>query len=346
MDIAYDYSGVYNSLSDDAIRRLDEMGINAADANLLSHLSFEDVMGQLANMAGESFNNPLKGLVTVIAVLILCAMLSAYRSSLSDDIGATVNTAASLCISCALAAPAISYIGGAGGIISHSAKMFLAYVPVVAVMLAASGKGISGAGYHASMIAAGQGVSRVCADLILPFMNVFLGVSITSGISNEVRLNSFLSLISKTVKWLLAFVMTVFTAVLSMRQIAAGAVDSVASRTAKFALSSFVPVVGGALGEAYKSVQSSITLLKSGLGIFVIIAIAVTFLPTVLQGLGWSFCIFIGKAVAEALGIDGCAKLLEAIGTVFSTMIAVLLCVMSVFIIATAAAFTIGGEGS
>ena len=104
--------------------------------------------------------------------------------------------------------------------------------------------------------------------------------------------------------------------------------------------------LGGALGEAYKSVQSSITLLKSGLGIFVIIAIAVTFLPTVLQGLGWSFCIFIGKAVAEALGIDGCAKLLEAIGTVFSTMIAVLLCVMSVFIIATAAAFTIGGEGS
>ena len=177
-------------------------------------------------------------------------------------------------------------------------------------------------------------------------MNVFLGVSITSGISGETRLNGFLALISKVTKWLLTFVMTVFTAVLAMRQTAAGAVDSVASRTARFALSSFIPVVGNALSEAFKSVQGSITLLKSGLGIFVIIAIAVTFLPSVMQGLGWSLCIFIGKAVAEALGVDGCAKLLEAIGTVFSTLIAILLCVMSVFIISTAAAFTIGGGGS
>jgi stage III sporulation protein AE len=193
------------------------------------------------------------------------------------------------------------------------------------------------------MIAAGQGVSRVCADLILPFMNVFLGVSITSGISNEVRLNSFLSLISKTVKWLLAFVMTVFTAVLSMRQIAAGAVDSVASRTAKFALSSFVPMVGSALAEAYRSVQGSVSVLKSGLGIFVIAALAVTFLPLILRAFLWLVCLSIGKTFAVMLGISQCAGLLEAIGAVFSAIIAVLFCVMTVFIISAAAAFTIGG---
>ena len=346
MDIAYDYSGVYNSLSDEAASRMERLGVSSADANALTNLSFEGIMGQLAAMARDSLNSPLKGLVTVTAVLILCAMLSAFKSSLSDDISSTVHTVASLCISCAVAIPAIGFISGAGGVISCSANLFLAYIPVVAVMMATSGKGVSAVSYHTSMVAAGQGVARVCSDIILPFMNVFLGVSITAGISPETRLNGFLALISKVTKWLLAFVMTVFTAVLAMRQTASGAVDSVASRTARFALSSFIPVVGGALSEAFRSVQGSITLLKSGLGIFVIIAIAVTLLPTVLQGLGWSLCIFIGKAVAEALGVDGCAKLLEAIGTVFSTLIAVLLCVMSVFIIATAAAFTIGGDSA
>ena len=238
----------------------------------------------------------------------------------------------------------MSFIQTAGGVISNSANLFLAYIPIVTVMMAASGKGVSAASYQASMIAAGQGAARVCSDIILPLMNIFLGLSITSGISPETRLSGFTVTVSKLSKWLQAFVMTVFTAVLSVRQFASNALDTVAVRTAKFALSSFVPVVGGALSEAYKTVQGSLTVLKSGLGIFVILGIAFTFLPVVIQGLGWAFCLFIGKSAAEVMGVDGCAKLLEALGAVFSTLISVLLCVMSVFIISTAVAFTIGGD--
>ena len=42
---------------------------------------------------------------------------------------------------------------------------------------------------------------------------------------------------------------------------------------------SFVPVVGGALGEAYTSVAASISLLKSTVGIYAIIALALTCIP-------------------------------------------------------------------
>lgn len=346
MSVAYDYSGVYNSLSDDVVRVLDALGINSAAADSLSKLSFEGVMGQLMKMTGESFSHPMKGLVTIIAVLILCAMLSAYKSSLSGDISETVQTAASLCLSCAAAAPAVSFISSAGNVIAHCANLFLAYIPLASVMMAASGKAFGSVTYKGGMIAAGQGVARISSDVIVPLMNIFLGVAVTSGITPGARLKGFLSLITKITKWLLAFVMTVFTAVLSMRQAASGALDSLASRTARFALSSFVPMVGGALSEAYKSVQGSLHVLKSGLGIFVILALAVTFLPIVLQGIGWSLCILVGKSFAEVMGIDGCAALLDALGMVFSTLIAVLLCVMAVFIISTAAAFTIGGDGA
>ena len=53
-----------------------------------------------------------------------------------------------------------------------------------------------------------------------------------------------------------------------------------------------------------------------------------------------------GKTLAEVMGLEGCAALLEALRMVFSTLIAVLLCVMAVFIISTAVAFTIGGDGA
>ena len=330
MALAYDFSGVYQNLSDEASRALSELGVTSADADALSALSFENVMAALSKMAGSGMTAPLKGLITMTAVLLLCSMLTAYQNSLTES-GETVQTVAVLCLSGAVAVPAVGFIGTAGDVIAQCANLFLAYIPIMAVMLAASGKAVSSASYQALTVAAGQGVMRVSSDMILPLLHIFLGIAVSSGIAPQVGLGGFLSLITKLTKWLLGFVMAIFTAVLSLRQAASGALDSLGSKAARFALSSFVPVVGSALSEAYKTVQGSLHVLRSGLGIFVILALAFTFLPVLLQGLGWSLCLFVGKALAEALGVSHCAKLLEALGTVFST-------------IAAAAAFAIGGE--
>ncbi len=343
MALAYDFSGVYQNLSDEASRALSELGVMSADADALSALSFENVMAALSKMAGSGMTAPLKGLITMTAVLLLCSMLTAYQNSLTES-GETVQTVAVLCLSGAVAVPAVGFIGTAGDVIAQCANLFLAYIPIMAVMLAASGKAVSSASYQALTVAAGQGVMRVSSDMILPLLHIFLGIAVSSGIAPQVGLGGFLSLITKLTKWLLGFVMAIFTAVLSLRQAASGALDSLGSKAARFALSSFVPVVGSALSEAYKTVQGSLHVLRSGLGIFVILALAFTFLPVLLQGLGWSLCLFVGKALAEALGVSHCAKLLEALGTVFSTLTAVLLCVPAVLLIAAAAAFAIGGE--
>ena len=343
MALAYDFSGVYQNLSDEASRALSELGVTSADADALSALSFENVMAALSKMAGSGMTAPLKGLITMTAVLLLCSMLTAYQNSLTES-GETVQTVAVLCLSGAVAVPAVGFIGTAGDVIAQCANLFLAYIPIMAVMLAASGKAVSAASYQALTVAAGQGVMRVSSDMILPLLHIFLGIAVSSGIAPQVGLGGFLSLITKLTKWLLGFVMAIFTAVLSLRHAASGALDSLGSKAARFALSSFVPVVGSALSEAYKTVQGSLHVLRSGLGIFVILALAFTFLPVLLQGLGWSLCLFVGKALAEALGVSHCAKLLEALGTVFSTLTAVLLCVPAVLLIAAAAAFAIGGE--
>ena len=342
MALVYDYSGVYNSLSQEASQALQALGIPSADLKALSELSFEKVLTALTSAAGESFSAPMKGFLTVLAVLLLCAMLSAYHSSLTGDVAQTAQTAAALCLSCAVAAPATAFIASANGVIAQSANLFHAYIPVAAVMMAASGKAVSALSYQAATVAACQGVARVSSSVILPLMNMFLGVAITAGIAPEARLQGFLSLITRAAKWVLGFMTAVFTAVLSLRRTASSALDTVSGRAARFALSSCIPMVGGALSEAYKSVQGGLQALKSGLGVFVILALALTFLPLLLRGIGWAVCLFLGKAVAEALGIGGCAQVLDALGTVFSTLIAVICCMLTVFIIAAATALTVG----
>lgn len=138
----------------------------------------------------------------------------------------------------------------------------LAFVPVMVMIMSSTGHAVSGASYYAMMIGAGEGVGQLSSKVIVPFLNMFLGVSVTASVCSESKLTGITSIISKAVKWVLGFVMTVFTAVLSFKQMITTSVDDVSTRAVRFTLNSFIPIVGSALSDAYKTVQGSVNLLN------------------------------------------------------------------------------------
>lgn len=344
--LTFDLSELYNSLSDEVRQSLTNIGLTAADGNQISALSFGSVINEVKSLAADNMSSPLKGLLNITALLLLCSILSAYKNTLSSDVSTVLNITSTLCVTCAVAMPAISVINATSGVISASSNVMLAYIPVMAVAMASSGHPISGASYYSVMIAAGEGVGQLSSRIIVPFLNMFLGLSITSSVSPDINLSGFTAIISKLIKWLLGFAMTIFTALLSFRQLITTSLDNVSTRAVRFTLNSFIPIVGSALSDAYKTVESSIGLLKSGVGIFVIISVAFVFLPVILQCLMWILTLWIGKSTAEVLSLTGVTKLLDSITAVFSTLLAILLCIMSVYIISTALVLMIGGGGS
>lgn len=344
--LIFDLSELYDSLSDEVKQSLANIGLTAADGNQISALSFDSVINEVKSLAADNMSSPLKGLLNITALLLLCSILSAYKNTLSSDVSTVLNITSTLCVTCAVAMPAISVINATSGVISASSNVMLAYIPVMAVAMASSGHPISGASYYSVMIAAGEGVGQLSSRIIVPFLNMFLGLSITSSVSPDINLSEFTAIISKLIKWLLGFAMTIFTALLSFRQLITTSLDNVSTRAVRFTLNSFIPIVGSALSDAYKTVESSIGLLKSGVGIFVIISVAFVFLPVILQCLMWILTLWIGKSTAEVLSLTGVTKLLDSITAVFSTLLAILLCIMSVYIISTALVLMIGGGGS
>ena len=326
-EMIYDMSNVFDSLSDDIKQSLQNMGVDLGDFSKLASLSFENVMGEILSLALGNISSPLKGLVNITALLLLCSVISAYNGSLSCDISNSLNITATLCITCAAVVPVVGVIASTGSVICTASNIMLAYVPVMAVIMASSGSVAGSASYYAVMIGAGEGVSQLSSKIIVPLLNMFLGLSITSSVSPSVNLSGFMSMISKSVKWLLGFAMTIFTAVLTFRQLISVSVDNVSTRAVRFT-------------------QGSIGLLKSGIGIIVILSVTIVFMPVILQGVMWMFTLWIGKSTAEVLNLNGPAKLLENISSVFSTLIAVLLCIMSIYILSTAAVIMLGGGSS
>lgn len=341
----YNLSGIYNSLSDEVKQSLVNIGAVSADPNTLSEISFNSIVSEILNLAGENVSSPLKGLISITALLLLSSILSAYKSTLNSDISEALNITTTLCITCAVAVPAISVINKTASVISTASNIMIAYIPIMVVIMATSGHAVSGASYYSMMLAAGEGVGQLSSKVIVPLLNMFLGLSITSSVSPDINLSGFINMFSKAIKWILGFGMTIFTAVLALKQLITSSLDDVSTRAVRFTLNSFIPIVGSALSDAYKTVLGSVGLLKSGVGVFVILSVAVVFLPVILQSIMWILTLWLGKSTAEVLGLPQPAKLLEAINVVFSTMLAILLCIMSIYIISTAIVL-IAGKGT
>ena len=167
-EMIYDMSNVFDSLSDDIKQSLQNMGVDLGDFSKLANLSFENVMGEILSLALGNISSPLKGLVNITALLLLCSVISAYNGSLSCDISNSLNITATLCITCAAVVPAVGVIASTGSVICTASNIMLAYVPVMAVIMASSGSVAGSASYYAVMIGAGEGVSQLSSKINVP----------------------------------------------------------------------------------------------------------------------------------------------------------------------------------
>lgn len=323
---------------------LENIGADTADVYKLSNLSFFDFVKEILSVFAGQAKAPLKTIGTVLAIMLLYAVFDSYKDSLKiSPTQQVLDSVVTLCITCAIVIPITSVIAYATSAIKSAGTFILSYIPIMAVVLIASGRQLAGSSYYASMIIAGEGVVQISSNVITPVINGFLGISVTSAVTPNINLKGVTQLLNKLIKWSLAFIMTIFSGFLTFKSIIATAVDNVSVRAVRFTLSSFIPIVGSALSEAYKTVQSSVNMLKSGIGVLVIIAVGFIFLPVISQCLIWMISLNISKSVGEVLNLTLPCTLIGNVMSVISTLFAVITCIMSVFIISTAVILMAGG---
>lgn len=340
-------SELYNELPDEARDILENFGVSLKGDNLLRDVSFQGIMSEILKVAAKQSVGVFTSFGLITAVLLLYSLTEGFCQSLTrDTMKEVLSVISALCIACALVVPVTNVIDTAASAIVTATDFMLAFIPIMVAVLISCGKTLSGSGYYSLMVFAAQGIAQLSSKFITPMLNVFLGVSICSSLVPQVHLDGITDLFSKTIKWLLSFSFTVFSAFLTFKTLISTAVDSVSTRAVRFTMSSFIPVVGAALSEAYKTVQGSVNILKHGIGIFVIFAVVAVFLPVVLRLTIWNFSVSLCKSLSMMLSLSVPTKMLCCVSTVLSVLLAVLLCIMALFVISTALIITAGGYSS
>lgn len=345
----YETSGaqkLFGELPKEVQKSFESIGVNGADFNKIMDIKPESVLENVIDTAKKKLPGPLKAVSMILAVILLNAIFTAIKISIGEkSMSAVLGVVTTLCICMMLVAPVVDFIGRAATLIKGASTFLLCYIPVMVGIMVAAGQAFSAVAFSSMMVTLGDVIAQLSSNFLVPLLNIFLTISVVCAISPRFSFAGLCDLFSKVIKLVLGFVMTVFSGILTTKSLIGATVDSVSSKTTKFVLSSFVPIVGGALGDAFLTVQGCVKILKSGVGAFFIIAIGFIFLPVVVECIIWVLVTNICAVAGDVFELSNVSKLLKNIGKVVSALMAVILCIMTILIISTVVVLNVGGGG-
>jgi stage III sporulation protein AE len=287
------------------------------------------VHGLLSYFLREVFDNA-ELLGGILLLSVLAAMLESLQSAFERQ---TVSEVAYAMIFLVLLVMAIGSFTEAVGYARHAIQsmndFMLATVPLVVALLAASGALASAAFFQPVLLFSVHLISNVVFLVVFPLIFFAAVLDIVSALSPRYKLTRLAGLLRTVGVAALGLALSAFIGVTSVQGLGKGIADGVALRTAKFTVSTFVPVIGKAVADAAETVASASLLVKNAVGIAGLVVIACIALFPALKILALSFIYNGSSALMQPLGDTPMVACLGALGKslilVFASVAAVAL---------------------
>ena len=188
-------------------------------------------------------------------------------------------------------------------------------------------------------------IGNFITTVLIPFVLFSTALNIVSKVSERIQVDKLSKFFNSTVVWILGIVLTLFIGVVSVEGSLSSTVDGITAKTAKAAVSNFIPVVGKILGDAVDTVIGCSNILKNAVGIIgVIIIVGICILPiiklAVLMGL-----YYLAGAICQPIADSKIVKLLEEMGNTFKLLLAIMCSISVMLIVGTTLVIKITNSG-
>lgn len=320
-------------LSDETKNYLKKIGCGDIDFENMLDMSPKVMFELVFDIVRGEIKEPLKALMKATGIVLLVSTCSGFFPD--DEKGKTVLNLICGCVTViGVFVPAMKSIGAAVSAIGVCADFEKALIPVLAGILTANGKPSLALTYQGAAFAAAEFISSFAGETAMPLIGISASLGMVGAMIPTMRLSAISEMIRKAATTALGCTAGLFTGFLSLKSVLASSADGLVVKGVRTA-SSFIPVVGNALGEAYTSVFASMSLLKSTVGIYAIIALFVTGIPVVINLALWVLAMRIACSISDLLDCRVCSEILRNIAFVFSMTNAILILCVAVFVISS-----------
>lgn len=309
---SYDLSS-FEKLDDDTYDFLKSAGFLDFDYENLINLSFEDLKNEIVFILKGAVETPFKAMLSLLVFIILSSFFKSMKSSVRDDeLSSMYSTVSALVISVVLLMKLKTTIALACSTISVCSDFMFAFVPAFCAIVAASGSAVSAFSTNTLLLTLSQILNYISKNIFIPLSNAFLAIGICSGIRSELNLGGITAFLKKNITTAISVCAAGFVSILSIKTAVASRADAIGLRSIRFAINSVVPVIGSAISEGLLSIQSYSSLIRSSVGVVGIIAVAVVFLPAIIEVAMWRLFLNLSTLLSETFCDSSVSSVIKA----------------------------------
>lgn len=301
------------------------LGQAAPSVNTDVGQAFSDVLQNALQDQRMLLREGLHSLTRVMLVAVLCGCASGLKTAAGSSLPeAAIDMAGAIGVTGVL----MGDLQGMMGLCTQTLEQVSVFSKTMLPVMAAA-VSLSGAPTTATIL---QAATMFAFDLLVRFITAVLVPAVCAYITiitvNAALGSDALGKLAAFVRWLttgsLKLLLTVFIAYITISGSLGGSVDGVALKTAKFAVSGSVPVVGGIISDATETILSGAALLKNTVGIFGMVCIAAICIVPFLR-VGLNYLLFkAGAAVLSPVCSKSLSGLIGGISDSFGLLLGML----------------------
>lgn len=333
-----------NKYSNDVLKDIDiqELLNNA----IKGELDTNQLLKNIFPLLGTEIKEALKVMGSILIIVLIHSVLKSISDNLNNKSVAQITYYVQYILIATVIMTNFSSIitltkEAVGNMISFIQLLF----PLLMTLMLASGSVVSVNLVQPIILFIINLISNIFQSIIIPIILVGTALAIVSKISDRIQIDKLSKFLKSSSVWVIGILLTIFVGVLSIEGTLGSSVDGITAKTAKAAVSSFIPVVGKVLGDAVDTVIGCSAILKNAIGIVgVIVVIAICITP-ILKLAIITIIYHLTAALCEPIADSKIVSLITQMADTFKILLAILCSISAMLIIGITLVINISNTG-
>jgi len=198
--------------------------------------------------------------------------------------------------------------------------------PVLITLVTALGGSATVAVYQPYVLIFSEVLMTMVTAVIMPLFYITFIFGIVGNLSENLKLDKFSSVTKSASEWIMGIVFGTFITLLTAQGITGASFDGLAMRGAKYALSSYVPVIGNYLKDGFDIVMASCVVIKNAVGLCALIILVTGILVPLIKITVMSLGLRLAAALAEPLSDGKMSAVIHTAGESLKILCVAIIC--------------------
>ena len=232
-----------------------------------------------------------------------------------------------------IAGAVLSFVGMTKSLLTSIQLQMQIAFPILITLTAALGGVVSVGVYQPAVAILTNGIMEIFNFVVLPLFICSFIFSIVGNMSSGIKLDKFVSFFGSAFKWVTGTIFTLFLTFLTIQGITAASADGISIRTAKYAIKSYIPLVGGHLSDGFSLILSSSMLIKNAVGVVGLLLLFATIMIPVIKIVIFSLGLKLTSAIIEPISDSRISNFVYTVSKSMNYLVATILAVSFMYLI-------------